>query len=284
MSALLAVSCGTVPHAPDTTESGKALAVSSPPSGTPQQRAAAAARAILGDFVPPPGAVRLASQPELPGGSGTMVLNSTTVVSAVGYWRVPGDATALQAWEKAHISRSFSRQDVIVGPPDWNTVYSLPAVPGVLDTREMNVQFYDAPGGVTLITADAMVSWQPPRPVSEQIPASVTVVTVAPLGPWLEHPDSVTITSVPVARRLAALINGLPVSTARTDIPCPLGAGFTLTFRDAVGGPAVAVAAGPAECGVVHLQLNGKDNPDLQPPGSYSASVLKVAGLHWRLG
>jgi hypothetical protein len=50
------------------------------------------------------------------------------------------------------------------------------------------------------------------------------------------------------------------------------------------GGPAVAVAVGPAECGVVHLSLNGKDEPDLQPPGSYPATVRKIAGLHWKLG
>jgi hypothetical protein len=113
----------------------------------------------------------MAKQPKLPSGSGTIFLNSTTVVDAVGYWRVSGTATALQAWEDAHISRSFSRQDVIIGPPDWNTVYSLPAVPGLLASREMNVQFYDVGGGVTVITADAMVSWQPPRPASEEITA-----------------------------------------------------------------------------------------------------------------
>jgi len=60
-------------------------------------------------------------------------------------------------------------------------------------------------------------------------------------------------------------------------------AGFTLTFRAAAGGPAVAVAVGPAECGVVHLGLNGKDEPDLQPPDSYRATVLKIAGLRWKL-
>jgi hypothetical protein len=36
-----------------------------------------------------------------------------------------------------------------------------------------------------------------------------------------------------------------------------MGVGFKLTFRDTVSAPAVAVASGPAECSVVHLQLNG---------------------------
>lgn len=287
LTAALAVSCGGVTSAPHAAKSSGTPTVSSQPSSTPKQRAAADARAILRQFVPPPGAVRLAKQPALPGGRGKypgMSLNSTAQADAVGYWRVRGAATALLAWEKAHISRSFSRQDVIVGPPSWNTVYSLPAVPGVLPTREMNVQVYDVGGGLSVIMADAMVSWQPPRPASEVIPASVTVVTIAASGPWQGNPAPVTITSLPAVRRLAALVNGLPVSTAGTGVPCPMGAGFTLTFRAVAGGPAVAVADGPAECGAVHLRLGGKDQPDLQPPGSYRATVLKIAGLHWKLG
>lgn len=283
LGAALAVSCGSATSAPPVATSSATSTASSQPAGPLQQRAAADAKAILGEFVPPPGAVRLPKRPALPSGSPTMGLNSTTVMDAVGYWRVRGAATALQAWEKAHISRSFSRQDVIIGPPSWNTVYSLPAIPGVLPTREMNVQFYDVGGG-TVIMAQAMVSWQPARPASEVIPDSVTVVTIATAGPWAGNPAPVTITSATVARRLAALVNGLPVSTAGRGVPCAMGAGFTLTFRAVAGGPAVAVADGPAECGVVHLRLNGKDEPDLQPPESYPATVMKIAGLHWKLG
>lgn len=287
LSAVLAASCGGVTSAPRAANASGFPAVSSQPFGTPQQHAAADARAILGKFVPPPGAVRLAGQPTLPGGWSSypvMSLNSTAQVDAIGYWRVRGAAVALLAWEEAHISRSFSQRDVIIGPPSWNTVYSLPAVPGVLPTREMNVQVFDVGGGVTVIMADAMVSWQPPRPALEVIPASVSVVTITASGPWQGNPAPTTITSMSVVRRLAALVNGLPVSTARQGVPCPAGVGFTLTFRAVVRGPAVAVAVGPAECGVVRLRLNGTDEPDLQPPGSYRATVLNIAGLHWKLG
>jgi hypothetical protein len=286
LGALLAVGCGGVTSGPNATKSSGGPTVSSQLGRTPRQRAAADAKAILGDFVPPPGAIRLVKQPALPGGWAkypAMSMYSTAQADAVGYWRVSGAPTAVLGWEQAHISRSFSRQDVIIGPPSWNTVYSLPAVPGVLPTREMNVQVYDVGGGVTVIMAAAMVSWQPPRPAAEVIPASVTEVTIAASGPW-QGPAPVTVTSVPVVRRLAALVNGLPASTVPGDVLCSMYAGFTLTFRAAAGGPAVAVADGPAECGVVHLSLDGKDEPDLQPPGSYRAAVLKIAGLHWKLG
>jgi hypothetical protein len=283
---LLAAGCGTVTSAPHAARSAGRPSVSSRPSGTPEQRAAADARAILGKFVPPPGAVRLAKRPALPSGSPAMGLTATAQEDATGYWRAGGAATALLAWEKAHISRSFSRQDVIIGPPSWNTVYALPAVPGVLPMREMNVQFYDTGGGTTVIMAAAMVSWQPPRPASEVVPAPVTEVTITPSG-LAPQPGAapVTVTSVPVVRRLAALVNGLPLSTVRQDIPCPAGSGFTLTFRVTAAGPPSAVATGPGACGQVTLRLNGKDEPPLLPPdaGSYRAAVLRIAGLHWKL-
>jgi hypothetical protein len=280
--ATLAVSCGTVTSAPRAAESPGTLAVTSQPSGTPEQRAAADAKAILGKFVPPPGAVRLAKQPALPSGSPAMGLTATTVAHATGFWRAAGAATALLAWEKAHISRSFSRQDTIIGPPSWNTVYSLPAVPGMLPTREMNVQFYDEGGGVTVIMAAALVAWQPPRPAAEVIPDSVTEVTIDAPGPPSPQAGPVTITSVSVVRRLAALVNGLQLSTVAKGIPCPSGSRFTLTFRAAAGGPPVAVADGPGACGQVTLTLNGKHEPPLLPAdaASYRATVLKIAGLH----
>ena len=290
LGAALAVGCGTVgggagTSGPHGAESSGIKVVSSHSPATPKQRAEADAKTILGQFVPPSGAVRLAKRPPLPGGSPVTGLTATTQADVTGYWRVSGSATTLQAWEKAHISRSFSNQDVITGPPSWNTVYSLAPVPGVLPTREMNVQFYDAGGGMTVIMAEAMVSWVPPRPASEAIPASVTVVTIAPSGPWPgATPAPVPITSVPAVRRLAALVNALPLSTANQAVPCAMGSGVTLTFRMTVGGPPVAVADGPGACGVLALRVNGKDEPALQPPGSYLATVLKIAGLHWKLG
>ena len=288
LGALLTAGCGTATSAPPAGSSPHtALTASGQPSGPPSQRAAADARAILGKFVPPPGAVRLPGRPALPGGSPAMGLTAAAQADATGYWRASGTATGLLAWEKAHISGSFSRQDVLIGPPSWNTVYSLPAVPGVLPTREMNVQFYDAGGGMTVIMAEAMVSWQPPRPAAEVVPASVTEVTIAPSGPGAQPaPAPVTVSSAAVVRRLAALVNGLPLSTVAPGVPCPDGPGFTLTFRVTAGGTPAAVADGPGACGQVTLRLGGKDGARLLPPdaSSYRAAVLKIAGLPWRLG
>jgi len=241
------------------------------------------ASGLLAQFIPPPGAVRLAKKPALPSGGGTMGLVYTKVAQDVRYWRVRGNPATLLAWEKAHMPRTFSRQDVLIGPPSWNTVYSLPPVPRWYAAREINAQFYDVGGGETVIMADAMVAWVPARPATEVIPASVKVVTIA--GNSTTGPEQATITAAPTVLRLARYVNELPVSTVG-GAPCPSGWGFTLTFRDAAGGPPVAVAKGPGGCGVVTFRLNGKDQPDLMvvtDQASYDSTILNIAGLHWKL-
>jgi hypothetical protein len=131
--------------------------------------------------------------------------------------RAAADARAILAWEKAHISASFSQQDVIIGP-------------------------------------------EPSRPTAEVIPASVTEVTITPLGRWHGHPVRVTVTSAPVVRRLAGLVNQLPLSTAG-DAPCAMGADrISLTFLAATGGPPVAYAA-PGACGALNLGSAAKTSP-----------------------
>jgi hypothetical protein len=252
-------------------------------SSTPEQRAQAAAKAMLAEFVVPPGATRLAGKPALPSGSPTMGIVSTTQADVTGYWRVPGSAPALLAWERARISKSFSAQDVIIGPPSWDTVYSLPAVAGVLSKREMNVQVYDVGGGQTVIMAEAMAAWEPPRSAGEVIGNGVRAVTVFDGDVRTKALKPVTVTSPAAVKRLVALVNGLPLSTLAQDIPCPSGTDLTLAFYDSASatGKPVATATGPVGCGAVELTLNGRKQPDLAPTdvSAYESTVLKAAGL-----
>jgi hypothetical protein len=155
-------------------------------------------------------------------------------------------------------------------------------VPGVLSRREMNVQVYDAGGGMTVIMANAMADWEPPRPAAEVIPGDVRAVTVvADWGPT--HSAPVTVTSRQAVRQLAALVNGLPLSTLSPDLPCQSGTGATLTFyaSPAATGTPAAVATGPTGCGAVQLTLGGRDQPDLEPAdaSAYRSAVLRIAGL-----
>jgi hypothetical protein len=236
----------------------------------------------------PPGARRLPQAPEALKVPITTVV-STTLVDDVSFWRAPGQPQAVLAWEQAHLPRRFTPGDADFGPPSWDRTFSLAPVPGVLNTRDLVVEVTGAGHGQTAIRVDAQVSWQPPRPGPDRVPAAARVVTITQLPSLNPHarrpPAPVTITALAVVRRLAALVGSLQLSTIGPDASCPavgLG-GIRLTFRARAGGPPLAVAQGPAACGTVQFSAGGKRQPALQITDSFIPQILKVAGLHWKV-
>ena len=185
-------------------------------SPTPRERAVADAAAILRAFAVPPGAQRLPTAPDALKVPITTVV-STALVDNVSFWRAPGQPQAVLAWEQAHLPRRFTPGDEDFGPPSWDRTFSLPPVPRVLTSRDLVVEVTGAGNGQTAIRVDAQVSWQPPRPASERVPAAARVVTITQLPSLDPHarrpPAPVTITGPAVVRRLAALVDGLQLST-----------------------------------------------------------------------
>jgi hypothetical protein len=253
-----------------------------------RERAVTDAAAILRAFVVPPGAQRLQKAPDVlkvPSSS----LVSTTLVDDVSCWRAPGQPQAVLAWEQAHLPRRFTPEDAVFGPPSWDRTFSLSPIPGVLNARDLVVEVAGAGNGQTAIRVDAQVSWQPPRPASERVPAAARVVTITQrpsLDPHARRPPApVTITGLAVVRRLAALVDSLQLSTIGpgASCPAPFGGGIRLTFLARAGGALLAVAKGPAACGTVQLSVGGKRQPALQMTDSFIPQVLKLAGLHWKV-
>jgi len=257
-------------------------------SATPRQRAATEAAAILKAFVVPPGGKRL---PKAPAALRVPIttLVSTALVDDVSFWRAPGQPQAVLAWERAHLPRRFKLGDADFGPPSWDRMFSLAPIPGVLNVRELVVEVTGAGNGQTAIRVDAQVSWQPPRPASEQVPRTARAVRFSQqrsLDPHASHPPRpVTITKVAIVRRLAALVDSLQLSTIGpgASCPAPVGGGIRLTFLTRAGGRPLAVAQAPAACGTVEFTVNGERQPALQITDSFIAQVLKVAGLHWKV-
>jgi hypothetical protein len=255
---------------------------------TGRERAVAEAAAILRAFVVPPGGQRL---PTAPGGlkvpSSTLV--STTLVDDVSFWRAPGQPQAVLAWEQAHLPRRFTPEDADFGPPSWDRTFSLLPVPGVLNARDLVVEVTAAGHGQTAIRVDAQVSWQPPRPALERVPPGARIVTITQrpsLDPHAGRPPAPVTIAVPaVVRRLAALVDGLQLSTIGPAAPCPLppGGGIQLTFRARTGGPPLAVAQGPAACGTVQFSAGGQPQPALHITDSFIPQVLKAADLNWKI-
>jgi len=259
-------------------------------TASPQQQAEAAAAAILRAFVPPPGAVRQPGEPASARHSLDSVggYASAHEIRTTSWWLAPGQAAALIAWETAHLPRGFtpSSGDSSAGPGTiavTGQFYAL-APEHALVGRYLIVSVAELGGGKAAIRADAEVGYRPARPAGEKIPASAKVVTISELyGSPGATPAPATITRAAVAGKLAALVNGLPLSTAPMPAPCPSGMGpvLELTFRATAAGRPLAVAQGPGGCATLSLTVAGKEWPLLGLPGSFSTQVLQIAGLRW---
>ncbi len=258
---------------------------------SPARQAEAAATAILRAFVPPPGAARQAAEPASARHSLDSVGGSESAyqVRATTWWLAPGQAGALIAWESAHLPRSFAptSSDSSSGPgtiPVTGQFYELPRQRALIG-QDLHVAVADLGGGKTAIRVDAEVDYQPVRPAGERVPATARAVTIAEVSgsPGAKAPAPATIVKTSVVGRLAALVNGLPVSTFPPDAPCPMRPGLILrlTFRATAGGRPLAVAQGPIGCGTLALTVAGKEWPQLGLPGPFSTQVLRIAGLRW---
>jgi hypothetical protein len=306
-AAALALSgCGTV-HAQGTDPAGQptgstdvpVTSAKSParPSPTPKQRAEADADAILASFAVPKGARKLSAAPSV--GKGALrwpgqTLGTPDLVDKAEWWIATGAPQSVLSWEAKHLSHRFSSAGGGTGygpgfATIWSQVFSLPDIPGVLDSRELVVEVVQD-GAKTAIRVDSQVAWQPARPASEKVPAAAKAVTIAmKLGTdqgGRKPPKPVTITDPAKVGALKALVNGLALFPPGTfNCPADFGQGLVLTFRAGPGTPALAVAAVDlAGCDGVDLTIGGKSQPALAGPGTDSGpQVLKLAGLSWKI-
>jgi hypothetical protein len=291
-AATAVAACGTT-HAPPGPATPAAPGSSSPsprPAATPRQRAEADAAAILASFVAPPAARRLTAAPALDGGvlkTASDFAVSTALVDDTSWWLAPGQPQALLTWEKARLPRQFAAGDATFGQTMSDT-FSLPPVSGVLNTRDLVVEVVSAGGGRTAIRVDAQVTWQPPRSPAERVPSAARVVTISQLPSLLPHGrrplPSVTITDAAVTKRIAALVDQLPVSTLGVmSCPAMVGGGIELTFRAKAGAPVLAVVNSQGGCDTVLFTIAGRQQPALMGSASLILDVLKTAGLHWHV-
>jgi hypothetical protein len=265
------------------------------PAPSPEQRAVQDADASLASFAVPPDARKLPRAPNLSGGALTHPIQTPVtpdLVDKAGWWLAPGSPRQVLTWEAAHLPHRFvlSGSGSTPNPPGtettWADMFSLPAIVGVLDSRELVVQAV-ADGSKTAIRVDAQVTWQPARPASEKVPAAARAVTISedPGGnqPSAKPPRPVTITDRAQVRQLVALIDGLPL-TQPGEFSCPAGFGdsLTLTFRAGRGTPPLAVATAELSgCRQVDFTIGGQPQPTLAAESG--PLILTIAGLPWKV-
>jgi hypothetical protein len=291
-AAVAVTSCATAERSsvtPAQTSSSRASASAAAAAGavsatneTPKQRAEKAAAGILASFVVPPGGRRLAAPPNLPGGvlkSPITFVGANWEVHVTTFWEASGSPQAVLAWEQAHLPRRFTPGDADFGPPAWDRGFAL-GPEGVLVDRELDVEVASAGGGRSGIRVDAWVAWLPPRPASSLIPPTARTVTIAKLDSD-SPPAPVTITDPATVRKLAALIDGLLLSTTPAGALCPPPSGpfLSLTFRVRPGGPVLALAQTGQDCYSVALTVRGEQQPALANEPTLDGQILKLAAF-----
>jgi hypothetical protein len=263
-----------------------------------KQLAGADAASMLAAFRPPPGAARsgpIAVAPLSLVAEG--IAATPDLVDRTAWWRVPGTVHAAVAWITAHRPAGFT----FAG---WGTLgasgitaasgtFSLPPVAGVILDRSLDVYVARDGADSAAIRVDSEVTWLPPKPPAERIPAAAKVVTItaAPgVDPRTGRPADrsyppVTVTDPATVARLAAVIDSLPLMPPPgTFASCPYNTGqvVDLTFRATEGGPVLARVTGEMTgCTMVSLVIHGKQMPALWHGNQMDRQVLKLAGIHW---
>jgi hypothetical protein len=297
-AAIVLAGCGTA-HAP---AAGGAPATTTSTTAAarqpPKQRAEADAAAILASFAVPPGATKLSAAPSA-GGSAlsqpVSVPGDPDLVDDASWWQAPGQPQQLLAWEQAHLSHRFSAAGSSSG---WNghdfsygDQFSLPAITGVLYSRELAVEAVAAGAGQTDLRVDSQVTWIPARAAGAVVPSATGAVTLS-LRPNVNLrtplPGPVTITNPDKVRKLAALVDRLPLfPPGAYQCPPAVGNALVLTFRARPGGPALAVATAELSgCGEIDLAIGAKQQPELGGPDdgrAVAVQALRIAGLPWQL-
>jgi hypothetical protein len=294
------------PHA-HSTRTGTGVTSTSPPSsaGTPKQRAIADADLMLKAFAPPAGAREVSGSP-VPGSvmsrsPATPTPEDDDVVTETSWWLAPGDPQQVLIWEKAHIPSLYRYfGGGTTGSGVWNDVFSIPAVPGLFDTRELAVSTTTAGGGgQTAIRVDALVDWIPVRPAGDTVPATARVAKLVETrsgfgGTPPKQATTViaaaTVTDPAQVAALAAYLNGLAVNPPGAVWSCPAFSGdstVTLTFSARPGAPVLAMASAELDgCAFLSYTMPGQPATGLGG-GAAGENLLDevnhVTGLHWKI-
>jgi hypothetical protein len=302
VTAFLAVGCGAVP-APGST--GRTQPAGPDHSAAPARavaptdsRAGAISygRALLASLHLPPGAHMISqpviswpiySQPVKPiDGLRPFTIPAilTDMIDIGVVYRVSpsmaGDYSYLLAHSPAGTTPSANGYSSHSGIVTTEFVCNVPAtLPAGIYSADLETSFKPVHGGGSLVRADAVIAWYPPRSPADYIdPSKYSSVTVSGASGPGHSPPAKTYASAGMVAKLAALANALHAAPhAVTSCPAELvgSHGYQIVFHPAVGRvPPIVVS--PTSCLGVEIAAGRRELPGLYPAGSIIAAVDRL--------
>jgi hypothetical protein len=235
---------------------------------------------------PPPGAKALATAPK--GSHLSLVgegVNSKNFLDRSRFWVVPGSPAETLAWIKAHPPGGLSPGFEGYAQDGGRTVelevgFEAKPLRGLATDRTLFFATARAPDGRTILRVDAQGVWVLPHLATEVIPPSASSLEVVREPPG-GTATTQRVTDRAAVRRLAGLIDRLPVEQPYGHVECGLQIGegpleVTLIFRD-TSGTAVAEAHQQVPeglCSAMELTIEGERQRPLAGGGAMLAKQL----------
>jgi hypothetical protein len=217
------------------------------------------AHRLLREFVPPPGAHRIAEPRHYAGvlrRSGPGPLGEAA--DAHRFWSVRRPLNVVTAFLKAHRLPGFEPSGTSwgSGKPHYLIMSSRGAAGRYLDVTSVGLP------SRTLIRVDVQIGWTYPRSSSERVPSGTSEIVLR--APRV----SVKVTAPTQVARIAHWLDALPISPPGIGVLCPLEVGpdITLSFRSGRGGWLAEAKLPPTSaniCDSIAFRIGGRDQKPL---------------------
>ena len=248
--------------------------------------AVASAQRLLGMLVLPARSRRLPARP-VPRGleqRGLTIAGPGNLLDQERLYRLPMTVSDAIAYLSAHKPRGTVGSDTSGGGNSGGVIITAIAfrqrrVPPGINQINLVETLVPGPGSSSLLRADALVVWYPPRSAAEYLTAnrfrSVRITLTRYDVPHSTQSTQIVQGGQHLIQPLAAMLDSMHATPA-LDMPCPMPRlQYKLAFAPAVPAQkSVIVTSGL--CGEDQVSVGGRLQPELSDPGGLSALVTRL--------
>ena len=206
------------------------------------------------------------------------------------FWTTSASPDAAIALFQSHLPSGAKLVSSSSGGGSAGAVYALgTSRPFRIGPEQLILNAITLNDGLTGLRADAQVRYLSPRPPSQRVPMSARLVQITKVASGGKPLLSLVVTSQPVVRKLARLVDALPfVGNATGSFSCPSSGGpiDSFSFRASRSGPVLARVSElaftptfPYPCWLTSLTIRGHRLTPLLNGGILLRQASKLLGI-----